>query len=115
MVLWASRVAACGGRWRFFGLADLIYERQRDWTASGDPAVIVEELRKLAKTAGLTDAMLDDCMNDAEMAQNLVGWYQANAERDDVRSTPSFLINGEKYSNMSYADFKAVLDEKISG
>jgi protein-disulfide isomerase len=49
------------------------------------------------------------------MAQNLVGWYQANAERDDVRSTPSFLINGEKYSNMSYADFKAVLDEKISG
>ena len=113
--LWASMIARCGGEMRFFGLADLIYERQRDWTASGDPAVIVEELRKLAKTAGLTDAMLDDCMNDAEMAQNLVGWYQANAERDDVRSTPSFLVNGEKYSNMSYADFKAVLDEKISG
>jgi protein-disulfide isomerase len=100
---------------RFFGIADLIYEKQRDWTASGDPATIVDALRTLAKTAGMTDAMLDECLDDAEKAQNLVGWYQANAERDDVRSTPSFLIDGEKYSNMSLAEFKTVLDEKIGG
>jgi protein-disulfide isomerase len=77
--------------------------------------VIVEELRKLAKTAGMTDAMLDECMNDAENAQNLVSWYQANAERDDVKSTPSFLIDGEKYSNMSFEEFKTILDKKIDG
>ena len=94
--LWASMIARCGGEMRFFGMADLIYEKQRDWTASGDPATIVEALRKLAKTAGYSDEMLDECLNDAEMAQTLVGWYQANAERDGVRSTPTFLINGEK-------------------
>ncbi|MFT5064697.1 MAG: protein-disulfide isomerase [Yoonia sp.] len=113
--LWASMIARCGGEMRFFGIADLIYEKQRDWTASGDPATIVDALRTLAKTAGMTDAMLDECLDDAEKAQNLVGWYQANAERDDVRSTPSFLIDGEKYSNMSLAEFKTVLDEKIGG
>lgn len=113
--LWASMIARCGGEMRFFGITDLIYEKQREWTASGDPATIVEELRKLAKTAGLTDEMLDECLNDAEGAQNLVGWYQANAERDEVRSTPSFLIDGEKYSNMSFAEFKVVLDEKLAG
>jgi len=111
--LWASMIARCGGEMRFFGMSSLIYENQRDWTASGDPAVIVEELRKLAKTAGMTDAMLDECMNDAENAQNLVSWYQANAERDDVKSTPSFLIDGEKYSNMSFEEFKTILDKKI--
>jgi len=87
---------------------------QRDWTASGDPATIVDALRRLAKTAGMTDDTLDACLNDADKAQDLVGWYRANAERDDVRSTPTFLINGEKYSNMSYAEFQTVLDEKIA-
>lgn len=113
--LWASIIARCGGEMRFFGIADLIYEKQRAWTASGDPATIVNELRKLAKTAGLTDEMLDECLNDEKNAQNLVSWYQANAERDDVRSTPSFLIDGEKYANMTYDEFKTVLDEKIGG
>ncbi len=113
--LWASMIARCGGEMRFFGIADLIYQKQRDWTASGDPATIIEALRTLAKTAGMTDEMLDECLNDGDKAQDLVGWYQANADRDDVRSTPSFLIDGEKYSNMAYAEFKTVLDEKIAG
>lgn len=113
--LWASMIARCGGEQRFFGISDLIYQKQGEWTASGDPAVIVEELRKIAKTAGLNDETLDACMSDGEMAQSLVGWYQENAERDSVTSTPSFLIDGEKYSNMNYADFAAVLDEKLAG
>lgn len=113
--LWASMIARCGGEMRFFGIAELIYEKQREWTASGDPAVIVEELRKLAKTAGLTDEMLDACMDDADQAKNLVGWYQANADRDGIESTPSFLIDGQKYSNMAYAEFQKLLDEKIGG
>ena len=94
--LWASMIARCGDGMRFFGMTDLLYERQRDWTASGDPATIVADLRKLAKTAGYTDEMLDECLDDADQAQALVGWYQANAERDGVRSTPTFLINGTK-------------------
>ena len=108
-------IARCGGEMRFFGMAELIYEKQREWTASGDPAIIIEDLRKLAKTAGLTDDMLDECMNDADMAQSLVGWYQANAERDDISSTPSFLIDGEKYSNMAYAEFQKIIDDKVNG
>jgi len=40
--------------------------------------------------------------------------FRSNADRDDVQGTPTFLINGEKYSNMNYADFAAVLDEKLA-
>ena len=113
--LWASMIVRCGGEMRFFGMAELIYEKQREWTASGDPVQIVDALRKLAKTAGLTDDMLDACMNDADQANNLVAWYQENAKRDGIESTPSFLIDGEKFSNMAYADFQKLLDEKIGG
>jgi len=113
--LWASMIARCGGEMRYFGIADMIYDKQQEWTASGDPTVIVEELRKLGKTAGLTDEMLDTCMNDADQAKNLVAWYQTNADRDGITGTPSFMIDGEKYSNMSFDEFKKILDEKLAG
>lgn len=111
--LWGSMIARCAGEDRFFGMSSLIYEKQREWTASGDPAVVIEALRTLAKTAGMNDAALDVCMADADQAQALVGWYQTNAERDSVTSTPSFLINGENFGNMSYADFQTTLDEML--
>jgi len=111
--LWASMIARCAGEDRFFAFTDLIYKEQRAWSASGDPAMVIEELRKLAKTAGMNDEALDACMSDGDQAQALVGWYQANAERDGVNSTPSFLINGEPHGNMAYAELKALLDEKI--
>ncbi|SEP64983.1 Protein-disulfide isomerase [Loktanella sp. DSM 29012] len=113
--LWASMMARCGGEMRFFGVTAEFYDKQRTWTASGDPATIAADLRTVAKTAGLTDEMLDACMQDAENAQNLVAWYEQNAAADNVRSTPSFIIDGEAYSNMSYDDMKAILDAKLEG
>jgi len=112
--LWASMIARCSGEQRFFGLSNLIYEKQGEWAASGDPALVIEELRKIAKTTGLNDATLDACMSDADQAEALVGWYQTNAERDEVNSTPSFLIDGEKFSNMSYEAFQEILDAKLA-
>ena len=53
-------------------------------------------------------------MQDAGKAQELMAWYEANAEKDGIDATPSFIINGQKYSNMSYADFAKVLDEKLA-
>ncbi|MBS1302320.1 DsbA family protein [Loktanella sp. SALINAS62] len=111
--LWASMMARCGGEMRFFGLTEEIYDKQRAWTASGDPATIAQELRTIGKTAGLTDEMLDACMQDAETAQNLVAWYEQNAAEDSIRSTPSFIIDGEQHGNMSYADLQAILDAKL--
>ena len=113
--LWASMMARCGGEMRFFGIAEMLYDKQRAWTASGDPATIAQDLRNLGKTAGLTDEKLDACMNDAENAQNLVAWYEANAKADDISSTPSFMIDGEKYSNMSFEDMSKIIDDAIAG
>jgi protein-disulfide isomerase len=112
--LWGSMIARCAGPDRFFGMTDLLYKEQSLWSRAGDPAAIVAELRKLGLKGGMTDEMLDACLADADNAQALVAWYQENAERDNIRSTPSFLINGEPYSNMNYADFSAIIDEKLA-
>lgn len=112
--LWASMVARCGGEMRFFGISNLLYEGQSEWARAGDGAAISAALRNIGKVAGLTDAELDVCMADADQAQELMAWYQSNADADGIQGTPTFFINGERYANMNYADFAAVLDERLA-
>lgn len=107
--LWASIVARCGDGSRFFGISDLIYKGQREWSL-GSPAEIADNLRRIGLTAGLTQDELDTCFSDGTKAQTLVTWFEENADRDGIRSTPSFLINGNLHSNMAYSEFQTILD-----
>jgi protein-disulfide isomerase len=112
--LWAALVARCGGEMRYFGIAEQLYAQQRDWIAGGqDPALIADNLRRIGLVAGLEQDQLDACLNDAATAEALYAWYQANAEADEVNATPTLFIDGTKYSNMSYADLSALLDERL--
>ena len=111
--LWASMIARCAGPDRFFGMNDLIYSTQGEWTKAGDVQAIVAELKKMGRMAGLDDAALDSCLQDGDKARTLVAWFQENAEADDVTGTPSFVVDGENVTNQPYADFKALFDEKL--
>ena len=114
--LWAAIVARCGdgAENRFFGIADMIYEKQREWASSSNsPQQIVNQLRTIGKTAGLTDAQLDACFSDGDSAQALYAFYLKNAEEDGINSTPSFVIDGRKYSNMSYDEMTDIIDTAL--
>ena len=111
--LWASMIARCGGQEKFFGIADLIYKGQSEWARAGEPAAIIGELRKIGRLAGLDNDTLEACLQDGEMAQTLVAWWQENGERDGINSTPSFLINGTLNSNMAYPEMKALIDAAL--
>jgi protein-disulfide isomerase len=112
--LWATMMARCGGEVRFFGIADILYTTQQEWAATEDPAAVVESLKRIGRTAGMDDATLEACMADGAMAESLVAQYQENATRDGVEGTPTILINGEKHSNMTYADLKAIIDPLLT-
>jgi protein-disulfide isomerase len=111
--LWASLVARCEPT-RFFGLTELIYSQQREWFGNGDPATVAENLKKIGRVAGLDNAQLDACFADQAKAEALVAWFQTNAEADGIDSTPSLVIDGEKFSNMPYAELKTILDKKLA-
>ena len=112
--LWASMVARCDGEARFFGITDMLYSQQKDWIGGGDPTEISANLRKIGKVAGMGEDQIEACLTDSEKAKTLVAWFQQNAEADQVQSTPTLIINGEKYSNMNYGDLKAIIDEKLA-
>lgn len=112
--LWASMLARCGGQEKFFGIVDMLYSGQSTWARAGEPTAIVEELRKIGRLAGLTNETLETCFQDATMAQTLVAWWQENGDRDGITSTPSFLINGTRHSNMAYPNMKELIDAELS-
>lgn len=114
--LWASMVARCGGDLRYFGINAMLYEQQGEWIGGGQDAMeIVENLRTIGKKAGLSDADLDACMNDGAMAQAMVAKFEAEVAEYEVSGTPTLIINGEKNSNMSYADLSEKLDDILNG
>ena len=112
--LWAAMVARCGGPERFFGISDMLYNQQQEWIGSGDPVEISNNLRRIGKVAGLGEEQIEACLTDDTKAKTLLTWFQQNAEADNVDSTPTLIINGEKHSNMRYADLKAIIDEKLA-
>lgn len=112
--LWAAMVARCNGGLRYFGIMDLLYSAQKDWTGSDDPAIVVENLRKIGRTAGMDDATLNACLENGDTAQAMVATYQANAQTDNVDSTPTLILNGTKHPNMSYVDLAKLLDEALA-
>ncbi|BDW84064.1 MULTISPECIES: DsbA family protein [Roseicyclus] len=111
--LWAGMVARCAGPDRYFGIVDLIYQRQAEWT-QGAPGAVAENLRQIGRVAGLSDEQLDACLTDAAMAQAMIANYEAHMEVHDIPGTPHFVIDGEMHSNMSYEDFATILDARIA-
>jgi protein-disulfide isomerase len=112
--LWASMVARCSGEEKFFDIADMLYARQPEWTTGADPAAVAGNLGQLGRTAGLPGEKLDGCLGDGALAKGLVASFQENAQRDGIRSTPSFIIGGQLVTgNKSYDEFSALLDAEL--
>ncbi|WP_341863362.1 DsbA family protein [Gymnodinialimonas sp. 57CJ19] len=110
--LWAGMVARCGGPLRYFGIVDLLYAQQSEWT-QGSPAEIAENLKRIGRTAGLTNEELDACMTDAAMAEAMIASYEANMEVHEIPGTPAFILNDELHGNMNFTDMSALLDSAI--
>lgn len=110
--LWAGMVARCGGGDRYFGIVDLVFENQRDWT-QGEPADIAGKLKKFGLMAGLDNDTLDACLADGTKAKAMTVAYKENATAHGIRSTPSFVINGQTHANMSYADLKELIEAEL--
>jgi len=109
--MWASMIARCAGQDKFFGMTDQIYRKQSDWARAESDIAIVTQLRKIGLLAGLDETQLNLCLQDGVKLRALVEWYSENAKRDEIKSTPTLVINGEKYSNQSYENLTEILDE----
>jgi len=113
--LWAAMIARCAPADRYFGIVDLLFERQAEWSGAFDSEPMMKELYSIGRQAGLSDEEMEACVTDRDFAEALVAEFQTNATADGIDATPTFLIDGEKVENMNYADFEAKLNEALDG
>ncbi len=112
--LWAALTARCTNVvGRYFGMLDLLYTQQPIWSRSDSNDEIVDALLKISAKAGIDKQKAISCLEDKEMALRLVEKFQYYAKQDDITSTPTFIINGKKYSNRSYEELKKIIDKEL--
>lgn len=112
--LWAAMVARCGGDMRYFGMVDVLFEKQKDWAGTDDPAKVVENIKALGRAAGMEDAAMDVCLKDQDQAKALVAHFEANMAADKVEGTPTLFINGTKHGNMGYDELKGLIEAELA-
>ena len=111
----ASQLARCAGPDRFFGISDMLYDRQNVWAdRSASQAQVFDNLKKIGKVAGLGEDQIQACLEDEEKSKTLVAWYQQHAGAHGIDSTPTLIINEQKYSNMNYGDLRSIIEEKLA-
>ncbi len=113
--LWASMVARCGGEMRYFGIHDMLFDKQQDWAGTQDPVQAVQKLREIGLAAGLDNEALDACLNDQPKAEAMIAQFEKNVAADEVKGTPTIFVNGVKYSNMSWEDMKKIIEDALAG
>ena len=111
--LWAAMVARCSGSKRYFGLVDLIFKKQDEWT-TGDVDEVVAKLERIGKISGMSENEIQTCLQNNTKARALVEKYRENALEDSIKSTPSFIINGKLYSNMDYNELIEIIENNLN-
>lgn len=111
--LWASMVARCGGENAFYPLMNQFLSKQDTWTTAPE-GEIGQAIAKIGRMNGLSNEQLNACLSDEEYARALIERYQENAAKDEVKSTPTFIIDGQKHTgNMPFEDFAQLIEAEL--
>lgn len=111
--LWAALVARCGGDMRYFGIVDMLFQKQRDWIGDGQGPTIAANLRGIGLASGLTDAEMDVCLTDGAGAQALIDRYEGSMEEYDITGTPTLIVNGKKVTQASFEALSEAVDAAL--
>lgn len=91
---------------------DLLFSQQKNWAFSDKP---LDGLATVLKQAGLGQEKLEAILKDQELYKKVNEVRDRGAKSFGVNSTPTFFVNGERYTGeMSVADFDALI-AKASG
>ena len=113
--LWAALTARCTNVVnRYFGMLELLYSEQSTWSRYESSDKIVDALLKISAKSGIKKAKAISCLEDQEKALDLVSQYQIYVDKDAIESTPTFIINGKKYTNRSYDELKKIIDKELA-
>jgi protein-disulfide isomerase len=109
VALTASMVARYLPVDRYEPFINALFASQNRWafSRSADPT---DELWKIAGLAGMSRQTFDKAIGDTGLRDWIIQQQKADTEQWKIDSTPSFVINGQKYAGeMSYEAFRKLI------
>jgi protein-disulfide isomerase len=109
VALTASMVARYLPVDRYEPFVNALFASQNRWAfgRSNDPT---EELWKIAGLAGMSRGTFDKAIGDKGLRDWILSEQKADSDKWKIDSTPSFVVNGQKYAGeMSYEAFRKLI------
>ena len=110
--LFASVLAKCAPKDKYFNFVKLILTNQEKWISNDD--TFMNKLRNIGKLAGLNENKINSCFKDEKIVNNIIRTRSIGEEKYNINSTPSLIINEKKYSAMSYENFEKIIENLIN-
>lgn len=88
----AFMLARCAPGDKYFPMVEVLFEQQKNWAFTKDPA---KGLLAIAKQAGFTEQSFEACLTDNKLNEAIQEVARRGNEKFGVNSTPTFFVNGQ--------------------
>ncbi|WP_075632831.1 DsbA family protein [Rhizobium rhizosphaerae] len=104
----AFMLARCAPEGQYFPMVSMLFRQQTQWAAAENGR---DALLQMSKLAGFTQESFEKCLTDQKLLDNINAVMQKGAKEFGVNATPTFFINGKRYSgDMSLDTMSALID-----
>ena len=91
----AAMIARCAPPDRFYAYIDTFFGAQEKWVTAHDYR---DALARLVKLGGMSRDEFDNCLKNTALENKIVETRLVASKELDVNSTPTFFINGTKFT-----------------
>ena len=104
----AIMLARCAPKEQYFPMVSALFRAQGTWAVAEDGRAA---LLQMAKLAGFTQESFEACLTNQKLLDDVVATREKAAKDFGVDSTPTFFINGSKYTGeMTVEQMSAIID-----
>ena len=100
-------LARCAGD-NYFAMVDVLFKQQMTWAGVDNSK---DALLQISKLAGFSQEKFEACLTDQKLLDDVRAVRDRGAKEFGVDATPTFFINGNKYSGaLSVDEMSAIID-----
>ena len=112
--LLGSMVLRCVPRDIRYEYSNALYHLQNKWVLR-ENAKTTQELYKIMQSGGMTKERFNECIDNVELENEILNGLMAAQSEFNIKSTPSFLVNGILIEgNKPIKEFRQIIDKILS-
>ncbi len=107
----AFMLARCAPADQYFPMISMLFKQQETWAAAPNGR---DALLQMSKLAGFTQESFEACLTNQKLLDDVQATMQKGDKEFGVKATPTFFVNGKKYSGeMSVDTMSALIDSML--